>query len=311
MGIGINPDFNWQGFAGNALQDLGYGLATGNSLGNAFGQMAKRNAELGPDRQASAEKRSQTNATLAYFKAKGYDDLAQRAAAGEPMGQLYQEAIQRSTPAAPDTYNLSPGEGHYVDGKLVASMPANSGSNTPAAIEEYQFAVSQGYKGTFQQYETDMRKAGATNLTFNNDQANAAGFADRMKAAEPILQKTESVQADAWQHRGDIPGIGNFIASPEYQQAQQAQRDFVNAVLRKESGAAISDAEFENARKQYFPQPGDSPQVIEQKRQNRAIAIASMERSGGPAYGNPAVPPAAIGGTGDPDLDRALQQYGQ
>jgi len=37
-------------------------------------------------------------------------------------------------------------------------------------------------------------------------------------------------------------------------------------VLRKESGAAIAASEFDNAEKQYFPQPGDSDQVISQKR---------------------------------------------
>ena len=81
-----------------------------------------------------------------------------------------------------------------------------------------------------------------------------------------------------------LPGLGfgfneglgtmlNWTQSPEQQQVEQAQRDFINAVLRRESGAVISDSEFANARTQYFPQPGDSPEVIAQKRRNRALAI--------------------------------------
>lgn len=64
--------------------------------------------------------------------------------------------------------------------------------------------------------------------------------------------------------------------------AQQAQRNFVNAVLRRESGAVISDEEFANAAQQYFPQPGDSPAVVAQKAQNRMTAIAGVRRASGP-----------------------------
>ena len=66
------------------------------------------------------------------------------------------------------------------------------------------------------------------------------------------------------------------FANPQEQQIEQAQRDFINAALRRESGAVISDAEFANARQQYFPQPGDSKQVIDQKRRNREMAIQGI-----------------------------------
>ncbi len=68
---------------------------------------------------------------------------------------------------------------------------------------------------------------------------------------------------------------GRFV-SPEFQQFDQAQRDFLNAVLRKESGAVISDQEFDNAKKQYFPVPGDDQKTIEQKRRNRELATRNF-----------------------------------
>lgn len=71
-------------------------------------------------------------------------------------------------------------------------------------------------------------------------------------------------------------GLTNWTQSAEQQRVDQARRDFINAVLRKESGAVISPMEFANAEKQYFPQPGDSQQVIEQKRRNRQIATNLM-----------------------------------
>jgi len=66
--------------------------------------------------------------------------------------------------------------------------------------------------------------------------------------------------------------------STEQQQVEQAQRDFINAVLRRESGAVISEGEFANARQQYFPQPGDGPEVIKQKRRNRSLAVEGFKQ---------------------------------
>ena len=60
-------------------------------------------------------------------------------------------------------------------------------------------------------------------------------------------------------------------------QLDQAKRDFVNAVLRRESGAVISDAEFANADQQYFPQIGDDAATKAQKARNRAVALEGMK----------------------------------
>jgi hypothetical protein len=81
-----------------------------------------------------------------------------------------------------------------------------------------------------------------------------------------------------------IPGVGNYLISNERQKFEQAKRDFINAQLRRESGAAISPTEFESADKQYFPVPGDRPEVIEQKAANRRAAVEAMGREGGPSY---------------------------
>jgi hypothetical protein len=77
--------------------------------------------------------------------------------------------------------------------------------------------------------------------------------------------------------------IGNWFSPSNVQQTVQAQRDFINAVLRRESGATISPAEFENANKQYFPQPGDKPEVLAQKKANRDLVIKGFATQAGPA----------------------------
>ena len=73
----------------------------------------------------------------------------------------------------------------------------------------------------------------------------------------------------------------NFLKSSDQQQFEQAQRNFINSVLRRESGAVISDQEFANARQQYFPQPWDSPETIDQKRRNREVVTTGMFRDAG------------------------------
>lgn len=117
------------------------------------------------------------------------------------------------------------------------------------------------------------------------DQANAATYADRMKSAESVLAKVEGAGLDMIaKGAAALPMVGNFLTTEDFQLFDQAQRNFINAQLRRESGAVISKDEFDNARKQYFPQPGDSKAVIEQKRQNRMDAMKGMERASGPAF---------------------------
>lgn len=126
--------------------------------------------------------------------------------------------------------------------------------------------------------------AGGANKTMTESQAKANLFGSRMNESNQIFDElaekgvTTSSQikraADAVPLIG--PGLGvlanSTVVSPGQQQLEQAKRNFINAVLRRESGAVIADSEFANAEQQYFPQPGDSPDVILQKRRNREQA---------------------------------------
>ena len=87
-------------------------------------------------------------------------------------------------------------------------------------------------------------------------QSNAMLFAERMAQAEPLFQNPPPTFGSRFKE-GLPGGVGNVMITPESRQFFQAERNFINAVLRKESGAVISDTEFESARKQYIPQPGD------------------------------------------------------
>lgn len=115
------------------------------------------------------------------------------------------------------------------------------------------------------------------------DAAKNSGFYLRTIEANEVLNELEQQGTDFWQQAAEnVPlGIGNYMRTPEFQKFDQARRNFVNAILRRESGAVISDQEFDNANKQYFPVPGDSPEVIAQKRANREAAIEGLKVGSG------------------------------
>lgn len=120
-----------------------------------------------------------------------------------------------------------------------------------------------------------------------DSQAKANLFGTRMQEADKVLGALEgkyspmAVNAKMAAEKAPLVGgltgfVANSMLSDQGQQVEQAQRDFINAVLRRESGAVISDQEFANGQKQYFPQPGDSKAVLEQKRRNRKSATDLM-----------------------------------
>lgn len=127
---------------------------------------------------------------------------------------------------------------------------------------------------------TPAQKPGG-NLT--EGQAKANLFGTRAKEADKIITglaargvQSPSLPQQVTGGEGMTGALATAFATPEQQQVDQAQRDFINAALRRESGAVISPADFANARMQYFVQPGDSPQVIQQKARNRQVAIAGI-----------------------------------
>jgi hypothetical protein len=143
-------------------------------------------------------------------------------------------------------------------------------------------------------------------------QGKATGLALRAQRANEILNNMEdaghTTRGNIKQAVGGIPLVGtaaetgvNMLPSwaggpsgPQ-QQVEQARRDFVNAALRVESGASISEGEFRNAERQYFPMPGDTPTVIAQKRRNRETEIESLKLQGGPGAAKVTSAPKARG----------------
>lgn len=110
----------------------------------------------------------------------------------------------------------------------------------------------------------------------------AAGYGRRLLQSSSVIEElTGSVNVATGQFESTGRFTGTFsrlptlegLKSDDRKRLEQAERNFINSVLRRESGAAIAESEFENARKQYFPQRGDGPAVLAQKKANRDLVI--------------------------------------
>lgn len=79
---------------------------------------------------------------------------------------------------------------------------------------------------------------------------------------------------------GKVETLRNMLSEKQKQYIDEMD-NFVASKLRTESGAAIGDSEFSRERNRFFPQPGDSPETIERKRQIRNQEIKARRTQTG------------------------------
>ena len=108
----------------------------------------------------------------------------------------------------------------------------------------------------------------------NASQAAANGYAARLAESNVILDQLGE------KYRGTLSQFPfpNLLKSGDRQSFEQAEKNFVTAVLRRESGASIAPTEFATARDIYFPKPGDTKSTVEQKAMTRNTVINNFYR---------------------------------
>lgn len=83
---------------------------------------------------------------------------------------------------------------------------------------------------------------------------------------------------------GMIPlGLGNYFRDPKFQQAKVAADRFLASILRKETGAAVTEKEFEYYGGMFLPVPGDDPETLQLKRRMRDVALEGIRAGMGTA----------------------------
>ncbi len=164
--------------------------------------------------------------------------------------------------------------GHIKDGKLTtvakgADLVDAEGNVVYQNIDEVALAKA---------------RQGASGKKPTSAQGKAAGYAIRLADANKIFQELEDGGHDFtnfWVSKQSL--APNRWQTDAFQKFEQAKENFINAVLRPESGAAIAPSEFEKADSQYFPQPGDGEEVVKQKKANRIAKQAALEAEAGMA----------------------------
>lgn len=274
-------------------------------LGWAMGQTPQQSLAMGAAQAAKGKSgRQNANETVEWLKGRGMDEGTARQLASQPTalsdylkqmvnpdktkpieinGKLvdpntYQVIADFSTPKDPkddrtatmrelEAAGLAPGSPEYNEALLANNRPKG------------MMIESDGQGGFKLVQGADV--SGGANL--NVEQGKNTGFLLRAQEANKAITDLEAEGTSAWNKAaGSLPGVGNYLIGEDAQKLAQAKRDFINAQLRQESGAVISPEEFANAEQQYFPQPGDGPEVIAQKRRNRENAIAGFRIRSGP-----------------------------
>lgn len=120
---------------------------------------------------------------------------------------------------------------------------------------------------------------GGPNKPMTEAQSKDTVYATRAAGALPVLDSLGDALTSPVERAMEIDptGLVRGRQSPEFQQAQQAGLEFLQAILRKDTGAAITAEEQNQYGRVYLPQPGDSPQVLAQKQVSRRRALAALE----------------------------------
>lgn len=211
------------------------------------------------------KEKDQRNRTVEYLKGlPGGAAFAGAIDAGVPINQVY-------------AAYLAAQRGDYV---VVGNTLVDRATGKPVFSDKSGSGSMAGF--TYTDAAGNTIRIGTPDL--NQDKSNALTFGRRVQKANDILAGVELAGTDFFQNALNfVPfGAGRFLQNENFKSYDDARRDFVNAILRRESGAAIAESEFESANKQYFPVPGDKQRQIDEKRQRREQAAMLLIAASGP-----------------------------
>lgn len=207
--------------------------------------------------------------------------------------KLSREQSERHFQAGGYTYDLDRGiriDRNGIATPLMQQAPAVGGAAVGGGVSA-NAPVSGGIP-TGRGSAAGLVPLGAKPEKLNESQGNATAFGLRMKESEAILEDLARRGVLRGAMVESIPFVGGAAGkllpstlggtTQQEQQVNQAKSNFITAVLRKESGAVISDSEFEREDNKYFPQLNDKPKVIQQKANARRLAIEAMKFQAGP-----------------------------
>lgn len=166
----------------------------------------------------------------------------------DPMAQLNFEAMRLGqikpgdylASLRKDTTPVKLGAGETLfnpqSWKPLATNP--KAEDTPSAVREYNFAVSQGYRGSFQQFQLEQKRAGATNVSVSMDKGFGDAFA---KDAAAYLSKSRDSASGAANTLRTLDRIDNVMRNGNVITGPAATPQLVLAQVGNALGLAGKD----------------------------------------------------------------------
>lgn len=184
------------------------------------------------------------------------------------------EAKPRETTIAPNGQLIYKDTGELVTTTSFAA-PIQP-KEAPSSIQEYEYAKKQGYSGSYKQFQEELKKAGATSINMPSESERTAGFLTR-RLQNAVSQINQVVTKNP---KAAAPSIGaetvQFLTGSDYlknltnpesrQQIESAQLELLDSALTLGTGAAYTREQLQNYSKSYFPQLGDKPKNIADKK---------------------------------------------
>lgn len=252
---------------------------------------------------------------------RGYELFAQGAIHQNGVKSLeaqYQLALD-SVPEAEDAPTFRPAtpEEASAFGAAAGQIDTSTGRFYPVA-QPRNTVTELGPDGTFRIVEGT---GPASQPKTTEGEKSAAGYLSRMRAAEAIMDELAEDGPVVRSMASLLMAGTNFeglLLDERQERILQAQRDWVRAKLRKESGAVIGQEEMAEEILTFFPLPGESERNVEQKRQARLQAERQLEIMSGNAaqqagdQGSQPQAPDPVPGTQDfqQRTNDLLRQYG-
>jgi len=253
------------------------------------------------ERQRDMEMQAQQRGQTYDFFAQNAPEYAAMIDAGLPVQTAWSEYV-KSRGGGERQGLMNAGDGMIYDPNSGEWLTAPNRAARPPQVETfYDEATGQPYNAQWNAESGTWERVGGVkapsgmSITTNPDgtvsvtQGSTGGgkmteqnskdmvYAKRAAGALPIIDKMGDALTSAGEAvGGSVPAVGNYLKSPEYQQAEQAGKEFLQAILRKDTGAAITAQEVNEYGTVYLPRPGDSQQVLAQKKESRRRALEAL-----------------------------------
>jgi hypothetical protein len=188
------------------------------------------------------------------------------------LGKLTAEAEGITLPEGSTRIEKQP-DGTY---KVVAS----GADKTSPEYKNYLLASKDPinpFKGSFVDYQTMLKRAGATSINMPSGEERKAGFMSNILDRN-LLQMQTALGIDPTAVKPNVPAsIVEAITGPnllsrnmkpaQRQIVEDSQLDVLDAALTLRTGAAYTREQLNAMRETYFPVLGDKPQTVQAKKQ--------------------------------------------